>query len=104
MIRASVFYPNTPGAKFDHKYYKEKHCPMVAERLKPFGCVRIEIDKGLTGGNPDELALYVAMGHIIIESVEGLQQGLATHGGEIFGDVPNYTNLTPIMQISEVVA
>ena len=31
MIKVSVFYPNQPGAKFDHAYYAEKHMPMVAE-------------------------------------------------------------------------
>jgi uncharacterized protein (TIGR02118 family) len=104
MIRVSVFYPNTPGATFDHTYYAEKHCPMVQERLRPFGCVRIEIDKGLLGGTPDAPAPFVAVGHVIIHSVEGWQQGLAAHGQEILGDIPNYTNIAPQMQISEIVA
>lgn len=30
MIR-SVMYPNTPGARFDHAYYRDKHMPLVNE-------------------------------------------------------------------------
>ncbi len=25
MIKVSVMYPNTPGARFDHAYYRDKH-------------------------------------------------------------------------------
>ncbi|OYU97848.1 MAG: ethyl tert-butyl ether degradation protein EthD, partial [Burkholderiales bacterium PBB5] len=35
-------------------------------------------------------------------SVEALQAGLAKHGAEIMGDVKNYTDAQPILQISEV--
>jgi len=27
MIKVSVMYPNTPGARFDHAYYRDKHMP-----------------------------------------------------------------------------
>ena len=27
MIKVSVMYPNTPGARFDHQYYRDKHIP-----------------------------------------------------------------------------
>ena len=29
MIKVSVFYPNPPGAQFDHEYYRDEHMPMV---------------------------------------------------------------------------
>ena len=25
MIKVSVMYPNTPGARFNHEYYRDKH-------------------------------------------------------------------------------
>ena len=28
MIKVSVMYPNTPGARFDHAYYRDKHMPL----------------------------------------------------------------------------
>jgi uncharacterized protein (TIGR02118 family) len=29
MIKVSVMYPNTPGARFNHEYYREKHMPLL---------------------------------------------------------------------------
>jgi uncharacterized protein (TIGR02118 family) len=62
-----------------------------------------EPDKGLAGGMPNEPATYVAMCHIFFDSVEAFQAGFAPHAGEILGDIKNYTDLTPVIQISEVV-
>ena len=33
MIKVSVMYPNTPGARFDHEYYRGKHMPLVKARM-----------------------------------------------------------------------
>jgi hypothetical protein len=29
MIKVSVIYPNKPGARFDHDYYRMKHLPSL---------------------------------------------------------------------------
>ena len=29
MIKVSVMYPNRPGARFDHDYYRDKHLPLI---------------------------------------------------------------------------
>lgn len=33
MIKISVVYPNSAGVRFDHAYYRDKHMPMVKDRL-----------------------------------------------------------------------
>ena len=33
MIKVSVMYPNQPGGRFDHDYYRDKHMPLVAARM-----------------------------------------------------------------------
>ena len=33
MIKVSIFYPNTPGCRFDMDYYCNKHMPMVHEKM-----------------------------------------------------------------------
>jgi uncharacterized protein (TIGR02118 family) len=101
MIRVSGYYPNTPGAKFDHEYYANKHAPMVLELLGA-SVVRAEIDKGLAGASPDVPAPYVAVGHLIFNSLEDFQQSFGAHGDEVMSDVPNYTDIEPIIQISEI--
>ena len=43
----------------------------------------------------------LAVGSLLVTSVEALQAGLGKHGAEIMGDVPNYTDAQPILQISQ---
>jgi uncharacterized protein (TIGR02118 family) len=102
MIKVSVMYPNTPGARFDHKYYKDKHMPMVKSKMGD-ACTHYTVDRGLAGGAPGAPAIYVGMCHIFCNSMEAFQAGFGPHAKEIMADIPNYTDLTPIIQISEVV-
>jgi uncharacterized protein (TIGR02118 family) len=102
MIRVSVLYANGEGAHFDHSYYRDKHVPLVAARLGA-SLKSYSIDKGLAGDRAGSSAPYVAMVHLIYESIEDFQASFAPHAAELLADVPNYTNLDPIMQISEIV-
>jgi uncharacterized protein (TIGR02118 family) len=45
---------------------------------------------------------YLALGHLYFESVDAFVQAWAPQAQEIVGDVPNYTNSEPIIQISTV--
>lgn len=102
MIKVSVMYPNTPGHKFDHAYYANNHMPMVKRKLGD-ACRSYTVDKGLAGGAPDAPATYVAMCHIFCDSVEAFQTAFGPHAQAIMADIPNYTDLGPVIQISEVV-
>ena len=46
MIKVSVMYPNTPGARFDHAYYRDKHMPLLKARMGEH-CKSYTVDKGL---------------------------------------------------------
>jgi uncharacterized protein (TIGR02118 family) len=102
MIKVSVMYPNTAGARFDHGYYRDKHMPLVASRMGA-ACRFYTVDKGLAGGAPGTEATYVGMCHLYCDSVESFQAGFGPHAQEIMADIPNYTDLAPVIQISEVV-
>jgi uncharacterized protein (TIGR02118 family) len=102
MIKVSVMYPNTPGARFNHEYYRDTHMPLVKQRMGDT-CKFYTVDKGLAGGAPGTAATYVGMCHIYADSVETFQKGFGPHAAEIMGDIPNYTDLAPVIQISEVV-
>lgn len=102
MIKVSVMYPDAPGARFDHDYYRDKHMPLVKARMGGH-CRSYTVDKGLAGGAPGQPATYVAMCHLYCDSVESFQAGFGPHAQEIMADIPNYTNLAPVVQISEVV-
>ena len=62
-----------------------------------------EGDKGLAGGAPGTSATYVGMCQIFCDSVESFQAGFGPHADEIMADIPNYTDIAPVIQISEVV-
>jgi uncharacterized protein (TIGR02118 family) len=94
--------PKHPGARFDHSYYKEKHMPMCQNRFGP-ACTHYTVDRGLAGVAPGAPAIYVAMCHFFFNSMEVFQAAFGRHGREIMADNPNYTDLSPVIQISEVV-
>lgn len=102
MIRLAVLYPKTANGSFDMDYYLNKHVPMVIDLLAPMGLVKGEIDKGVAGFTPDQPAHYMVIGYLMFQSIDDLQNGFAAHGAEIMGDVPNFTNVQPIVQINRV--
>lgn len=102
MIKVTVMYPNTPGARFDHAYYRDKHMPLVQARMGTV-CKRYTVDRGVGGAAPGAPAPYVAMCHIFCESLEAFQQSFGRHAQEFMADIPNYTDLSPVVQISEVI-
>jgi uncharacterized protein (TIGR02118 family) len=101
MIKVSVLYPNFPGATFDMSYYVNKHMPMVRDRCAP-ACRGIAAEGGVAGGAPGAPPPYIAVGHLTFDSVAAFQAAFVPHVAEIMGDIPNYTNATPVVQISEV--
>lgn len=102
MIKVSVMYPHAPGARFDHDYYRDMHMPLLKARMGE-SCRYYTIDRGLAGGTPGSTPAFVAMCHVYCDSVEAFQAGFGPHAAEIMADVLNYTDLQPLLQISEVV-
>jgi uncharacterized protein (TIGR02118 family) len=102
MIKVSVMYPGRPGARFDHDYYREKHLPLIESRMGA-GLTYYTIDKGLAGGSSDAPAPYVAMCHLLCDSVAAYRSSYGPHAQEILADIRNFTDIAPAIQISEVV-
>jgi uncharacterized protein (TIGR02118 family) len=102
MIKVSVMYPNKPGSRFDHEYYRDRHMPMVKTRMGQ-NCRYYTVDKGIAADMPGTPPPYIAMCHIFCDSIEAFTSGFGPHVGDILADIPRYTDLTPVMQISEVV-
>ena len=104
MIKVTVLYPNTPGAKFDYDYYLNKHMKLVEEKFGPMGLVKTEVDKGLGGRGPGVPPPYVNLGHMVFNSIEDFQKAEAAHGKDLGADIANFTNIEPQFQVSEIVA
>lgn len=101
MIKVSVLYPNGVGTTFDMVYYCKRHVPMV-RRLLGEAIKAATVEKGLGGGAPDAPAAFVAMGNMYFDSLEAFQNSFGPQAEEIMGDLPNFTNIEPVVQISEV--
>jgi len=102
MIKVSVMYPNKPGARFDHDYYRTKHVPLIKSRMGA-ALKYYTIDKALMDSEGKPLGAYVAMCHLLCDSLDAYQASFGPHAQEIRGDIPNFTDGTSIHQISEVV-
>lgn len=101
MIKVTVLYPNGEGKRFDMDYYVSKHMPMIAELLGD-SLKLYEIDKGLAGRTPQDPIPYLAIGYLYFDRLTAFQNSFRPHAEKIVGDVPNYTNIQPVLQISEV--
>jgi uncharacterized protein (TIGR02118 family) len=99
MERVTVVYPNKADATFNFDYYTKKHVPWVAKLVGK----NIEVRRGisLATGSP---AAFVCLATIPINSVAEFQAMFAEHGAAILADVPNYTNIEPIVQFDEILA
>ena len=102
MIKISVMYANSATVKFDHAYYRDKHLPLIKSRMGA-GLKYYTIDKGLAGGAPGAPPAYVGMCHLMCDSLEAYETSFRPHAQEIVADIRNFTTVTPITQISEVV-
>jgi uncharacterized protein (TIGR02118 family) len=101
LFKVAILYPNGDDKTFDMEYYEKKHMPMVAgilgKNLKFY-----EIDKGLSGRTPGDKAPYVAVGYFYISNVAEYGKAIAQNRDAVVGDFKNYTNIQPVVNISEI--
>ena len=100
MIKVTVFYPNGEGKTFDMDYYCRKHMAMVS-KLAGKALKNMTVEKGIAGLAPNSPAPYAAMGNMYFKSIEAFQEAFSK-ADQLMGDIPNFTNIEPVFQISEV--
>ncbi|MEX2524591.1 MAG: EthD family reductase [Gammaproteobacteria bacterium] len=99
MIRVHVMYPRQDGVTFDYDYYLNKHIPMVQD-LVGGALKEVRIFKGGPGpdGSPES---FVTTASLFFDSTEAFGEAFGPHAEQILGDIPNFTNVQPIVQIDE---
>ena len=102
MFKISVMYPNRPGTHGDIDYYVHKLMKPVQELMQPEGLVKIAADKGISA--PGRPAPYHRIGQLTFDDPAGYDRSIQKHTRQGRGDIPNFTDVTPIRQVSEVVA
>ena len=100
MISLTVLYPKSESSHFDHEYYVNRHIPLVRERFTSMGLTDVRLVRGVTTLDGSETP-FELIGLLKFPSTADLSAALEAHGAEVIGDVPNFTNIQPVIQISE---
>ena len=102
MIKVTILYPFAEGKKFDMDYYTKKHFPLLRS-LCGDALKATAIDKGVAGGAPGAPLPFAAVGYLYFDTLAAYQNAMATNISKIRADIPNYTDIQPVVQVSEVV-
>ncbi|WP_291914354.1 EthD family reductase [Chitinophaga sp. CB10] len=102
LIKVSVMYPYAEGKHFDMAYYESKHMPMVAGYLGS-NLVKYTIEKGVASGIPDQPLPFMAIGTFYVKSLDEYKAAIAPNRDAIRVDIPKYTDIVPVILVSEVV-
>jgi uncharacterized protein (TIGR02118 family) len=93
----TVLYPNKEGAKFDFKYYMEKHIPFANGLLGN----QFIVTKGIAsaqGGQP----AFLCTARMEIGTMEEFLPVLIQHVEALQNDIPNYTDTEPVILFEEL--
>jgi uncharacterized protein (TIGR02118 family) len=101
MIKVSAMYPYVEGQRFDVDYYCKSHIPMVQKALGP-ALKSVTVDVGLGGPAPGSKPAFVAIAHLMFDSLDSFQKSFLPQAAEFSKDAPNYTDTKAQVQISEV--
>jgi uncharacterized protein (TIGR02118 family) len=103
MTKISILYPNREGARFDFPYYVHTHMPLSIDLLSRHRGFRgVSVERGIGGPQPGSPAAFVAMCHFTFASAEDFIEAFMPHAERLRGDIPNYTDIEPVIQVNEV--
>ncbi len=102
LIKVSIMYPFAEGNTFDMEYYETKHMPMVAGFLGS-NLVKYTIEKGVASGMPNTPLPFMAIGTFYIKDLGEYQAAIGPNRDAIRADFPNYTTISPIILVSEII-
>ncbi|HMQ08744.1 MAG TPA: EthD family reductase [Saprospiraceae bacterium] len=101
LYKVSILYPNGEGKTFDMNYYVDKHMPMVARCIGK-NLSFYEIDRGISGRTVNDPVPYLAIGSFYVKDIAEYNKAIGQYRDAIISDFKNYTNIQPVVQISEV--
>ena len=103
MIRLSALYRKSTGSHFDEDYYLGRHIPLAKETLAEYGLIRIEADIYQDTEYLGERQ-YFAMTSAYFPDMSCLERMHSDRvEGKLGSDVPKYTNIIPVLQVSEII-
>ena len=102
MIRVAVMYPNNEGASFDSNYYFNQHLPLVTDI---FGDALKGSEIGIADRSKPKFAdmPYFLVAQLLFETLDVFEEMFSAQAEVIQNDIKKFTNVSPIVQILEVV-
>lgn len=95
MITVQVMYP--AGGSFDWDYYLETHMPMADRELRP---IKWSVLRGTNAAVPPT---YAAIAVMTFKDSDTWETNFAKAGPALLADIPKYTDVTPVIQVSEII-
>ncbi|KAK9898282.1 hypothetical protein P389DRAFT_166673 [Cystobasidium minutum MCA 4210] len=92
----TVLYPRVENYRFDEKYYKDVHMPLVEEKWGKHGLKEWHISK-LESPDPSKPSEYGIQAVLIFPSAEAVRTAFEKDGKEVFGDIKNFTNVSDLL-------
>ena len=71
---------------------------LFGDKLKNYG-----IEKGLSGRTPEDEVTYLAIGYFYFEQLSDYKEAFEPNAEKIREDIPKYTNVQPLVQVSQVI-
>lgn len=101
MICCCIIYPRTASSRFDADYYVNKHMPMTI-RLLGSALKGVTVEIGVASTVEDAPPTNAAVCRLLFDSVEAFLAAFGPHAGALQGDIPNYTDVAPVIQFNEM--
>lgn len=101
MICCCIIYPRTATSRFDVDYYVNKHMPMTIRLLG--GALRgVTVETGVAGTMEGVPPASAAVCRLLFDSIESFLAAFGPHAATLQGDIPNYTDVAPVIQFNEI--
>ena len=103
MFNISSIYPKKNGYEFNFDYYLNKHMPRSIELLSAANGFRgVSVERGIEIKEQKIESSFAAMCHYYFDTIEDFLNAFIPNAEELQGDIKNYTNIEPIIQINKV--
>jgi uncharacterized protein (TIGR02118 family) len=96
-FQVSVFYP--AGGELNMDYYVSSHLPLVERLLSAHQMTELSFVRPV---EDDPEAAFQLIATLRFASREAGLAGLAAHGPETQADIPNFTDVTPMIVTGDV--
>lgn len=98
-VSVQVLYPVTEGTHFDIEYYYNQHTAILHEHFGEH-LERLLVTRGMADGGGGPSPFY-AIATLVFADDAARGAALAA-AGPVLGDLPNFTNVQPLMMMGEV--